>query len=1248
MILRLVSECQINNLNFNVARQAPTFDDNWLISKRSLGPQLLAEADIVKENILSVQYRALESQFWRLYKLLGFILAAAFNRPLIKSCCEYVHSAISEVVSSVVYMVICMMLLMEAILDSIANFACYYKPLRDIIHILRVDGQTTNDNDNSSLNQTDSNSSDDGHKNNETGATSNSDERTENNDAARNNNSVNAYNDDIRQQQPSQANTDAPTRAESEANLDRVDNRQPQSRGINAGIQISEAISARPPPSSPTAPITRISTSTILSGLPADTITRISTSTILPDLSAAASTTDQTTLSIPAIDSALNTANEPNFVDQPTASLPADHILAITANSLPQTTSAPTTEAPPIGQSTTNPNQPAEALSEDLVSTTHPTSTIREPSAALPDPIQENMIPSDVDASVLNERRNKTTSGRRLSIHKTIATGPISSINDESTKLDAPQSSESLPENCQTTTGAPQVATDVPTSKDDNSIVTKRKKPQGKITKSSTISSSEATATAGRIIKLLPLRFRKCQQAKAASTTSSSAQQVNAASPPPPAIPVGALQAIASSSDALEDRDSDSHFVTKKRRTKSASICSVSPPIASSAEESTEAARPATSFSNTVDTSCEEPPPAYPTFNFVFSGSAAINFSRPNSAEMAGNFNVVHQEATAERTNTQPIQKYTLVPNIQDLQPQQDASTANQEYIQYDTIAPAPHYYQQGMMASNNQHFQKGPFHSATSFVPEGASFQYVSSAPPAFSNYSNVQYQHPVATNQNFQYITTLMEAPNQTPIDDDGDGLEERIRATMNDLFGDVGDPGVRNIYVPDPAYPTIPLQAHQHVVQSAYDRSTFAPPINEDIDMGNHSNHYCNGGTMQGTGHTTTAYSTVNPKASNMMVHHMNPTMIAPPVDYGMAHSMTLSEAYSMVSTMINRMYETYNHRETTTTVYTYYGPATNQMAQFVYDKMPNTAVTGSEPRNHLRQRAAPMTSSMRHQARNKRSRMRKRVVSRQSDSSLRRIRLKLRIRRSRHALNQTLTFGENFAATTSAHYRTPEAYSNAEAPTYATDPNITNAGVSASILNPHIGPPEGTHAEPSDEDISVLPANPKYGASSNGVQIRNASNTTTNLTQATLPAEANTATMTPIETSSRPHLSLFGPDSSDDEPVNPIAANDDTSDSSIDLGSRVIQSPFTYHPSVPEQEPSIDTLLRGLQIQAAAPDPSMRQEAATYDFADDPPLPESGSGSDDTLLEQQPRINPLDGHGSKCSSMRIIIKKRYPMN
>lgn len=1246
MILRLVSECQINNLNFNVARQAPTFDDNWLISKRSLGPQLLAEADIVKENILSVQYRALESKFWRLYKLLGFILAATFNRPLIKSCCEYVHSAISEVVRSMVYMVICMILLMETILDSIANFVCYYAPLRDIIRILRVNGRTNNDNDNSSHNQTDSDSSDDGDNNNESGATSNSAERAENNDAARNNNSVNAYNDDIRQQQPSQANTDALTRAESEANLDRVDNRQPQSRGINAGIQISEAISARPLHSSPTAPITRILTSTILSDLPADTITRISTSTVLPDLSAAVSTTDQTTLSIPAIDSVLNTVSEPNFVNQPAASLPADHMPAITVNSPPQTTLTPTTEALPIGQSTTDPNQPAGASSEDLVSTTHPTSAIREPSATLPNPIQENRIPFDVDASALNEQRNKITSGGGLSIHKTIAIGPISSTNDESTKLDAPQSSGSLPENCEATTDAPQVATDVPTSKDDSSIVTKRKKSQGKIAKSSTISSLEATATAGRIIKLLPLRFRKCQQAKAASIALSSAQQVNAAPPPPPAIPVGALQAIASSSDALEGRDSDSHFVTKKRRTKSASIYSVSPPIASSAEESTEAARPATSFSNTVDTSCEEPPPTYPTFNFIFSGSAVINFSRPNSAEMAGNFNVVHQEAAAETTNTQPIQTYILVPNVQDLQPQQDASTANQEYIQHNTIAPAPHYYEQDMMASNKQHLQKGPFHTDTSLVPGDASFQYVSAAPPAFSNYNSVQYQHPVATNQNLQYITTPMEASNQNSIDDDDDGLEEHIRATINDLFGYVGDPGVGNIYVPDFAYPTIPLQAHQHAVQSVYDQSTFAPPINEDINMGDHSNHYYNGRTMQGTGHTTIAYSTVTSETSNMMVHNMNPTMIAPPVDYGMAHSMTISEAYSMASTMINRMYETYNHRETAATVYTYYGSATNQMAQFVYDTMPNTAVTGSEPRNHLRQRAAPMKSFMRHQTRNKRSRMRKRVASRQSDGSLRRTRLKLRIRRSRHALNQTLTFGENFAATTSGYDKTPEAYSNAEAPTYATDPNITNVGVSASVLNPHIGPPEATHAEPSDEDIPIPPANPEHGTSSNGMQIRDASATTTNLAQETRPAEANTAAMTSIETSSRPHLSLFGSDSSDDEPVNPIAANDDTSDSSIDLGSRVIQSPLTYHPSVPEQEPSIDILLRGLQIQAAAPDPSMRQEAATYDFADDPPLPESGSGSDDTLLEQQPRINPLDGHGSKCSNIRLIIIKKIP--
>ncbi|KAL9545661.1 hypothetical protein PS6_008110 [Mucor atramentarius] len=1123
---------------------------------------------------------------------------------------------------------------METILDSIANFAYYYKPLKDITRILRVNGQTNNDNNSSSRNQTDSDSSDDGDSNNETGATSNSAERTENNDAARNNNGANAYNDDIHQHQPSQGNTDAPTRAEPEANLDRVDNRQPQSRGVNAGIQITEAISARPLPSSPTAPITRIPTSTILSDLPADTITRISTSTVLPDLPAPVSTTYQTTLSIPAIDSVLNATNEPNFVDQPTTSLPADHMPAITVSSPFQTTSTPTTEAPPIGQSTTNSNQPAEASSNDLVSTTHPTSSTREPSAALPDPFQENMTPSDADTSALNERRSKTTSGRHLSIRKTIAIGPISSIKDESAKLDAPQSAEFLTENSQTTADASQVFTDVPDSKDDGSIVTKRRKSQGKISKSSAISFSEATATAGRIIKPLPLRFRKFQKAKAASTTSSSVQQVNTA-PLPPAAPVGALQVIASSSDALEDRGSNSHFNTKKRRTKSASISSDSLPVASSIEELTEATRPATSFSNTVGTSCEEPPPAYPTFNFIYSGSAVINFSRPNLVEMAGNFNVIHQEAAAETTSTQPIQNDILVPDVQDFQPQQDASTVNQEYVQYDTIAPTPHYYPQDLMASNNQHLQKGPSHTTTSFVSEGTSFHYVSAAPPAFNIYNNVQYQNPVATSQNFQYTTTPMEALNSTPIDDDNDGLEEHIRATMNDLFGDVSDSGIRNIYVPDSAYPTISLQAHQHVVQSVHDQSTFSRPINEDIDMGNHFNLYYNGGTMQGSGHTTTAYSTVTLEAGNMMVHNMNPTMIAPPVDYGMAHSMTLSETYSMVSNMINRMYETLNHRATTTTVSTYYDPATNQMAQFVYGTMPNIAITSSEPRNHLRQRAAPMTSSMRHQARNKRSRMRKRLASRQSDGSLRRLRLKLRIRRSRHSLNQTLTFGENFAAIIPGHYRAPEAYSNAEAPTYATDPNITHAGVSASVLNPHIGPFEATRAESSDEDIPIPPANPEYGTSSNGEQIRDASSITTNFTQATCPAEANTAVMTPIETSSRPHLSLFGSDSSDDEPVNPTTANNDTSDSFIDLGSRVIQSPLTYHPSVPEQEPPIDTLLRGLQIQAAAPDPSMRQEAATYDFADDPPLPESGSGSDDTLLEQQPRMNPLDGHGSDFS-------------
>src|SRR5699024_430930 len=139
-----------------------------------------------------------------------------------------------------------------------------------------------------------------------------------------------------------------------------------------------------------------------------------------------------------------------------------------------------------------------------------------------------------------------------------------------------------------------------------------------------------------------------------------------------------------------------------------------------------------------------------------------------------------------------------------------------------------------------------------TSFVSEGASFHYVSAAPLAFNNYSNVQYQNPVATNQKFQYTTTPMEALNSAPIDDDNDGLEEHIRATMNDLFGYVSDPGVRNIYVPDFAYSTIPLQAHQHVAKSVHDKSIVAPPINEDIDMGNHFNHYYNRGTMQGSGH------------------------------------------------------------------------------------------------------------------------------------------------------------------------------------------------------------------------------------------------------------------------------------------------------------------------------------------------------------------------------------------------------------
>ncbi|GAN04495.1 hypothetical protein MAM1_0065c03955 [Mucor ambiguus] len=239
-----VSCCKISHLNFNIAKESPTFYDFWVLPKKSLGLQLQSEADTIKENMLSEQLNRLYKRYWRTYMLLCFIITATFHRLVLKTLFEYVCGASYVMVEAMSYI----LTVVEDAADIIATCVYYCKASWDIIHILKSRKQSENDNDNGTENE---NSNDNDNRpnngnnsdNNETSASKYSHRGcTQSSDASCNDN------DGLLQQQPTQGIPYVPTKAESEeANADTVTSSIPRvQKGISYAPTMAGHSSKRP------------------------------------------------------------------------------------------------------------------------------------------------------------------------------------------------------------------------------------------------------------------------------------------------------------------------------------------------------------------------------------------------------------------------------------------------------------------------------------------------------------------------------------------------------------------------------------------------------------------------------------------------------------------------------------------------------------------------------------------------------------------------------------------------------------------------------------------------------------------------------------------------------------------------------------------------------------------------------------------------------------------------------------------
>lgn len=139
----IVSGCQVSNINFGISRREVTFSDTWLDPKKSFGPRLLIEYDIVKENLMHLYNELLDKKFWKFYRCFVSILFIAFIQSIFKFAVLCLHKSIR---GSVIFL----LQIIDLYIDIMNNIQ-FYSILMDVIRILKrnhhasIDNETPND-----------------------------------------------------------------------------------------------------------------------------------------------------------------------------------------------------------------------------------------------------------------------------------------------------------------------------------------------------------------------------------------------------------------------------------------------------------------------------------------------------------------------------------------------------------------------------------------------------------------------------------------------------------------------------------------------------------------------------------------------------------------------------------------------------------------------------------------------------------------------------------------------------------------------------------------------------------------------------------------------------------------------------------------------------------------------------------------------------------------------------------------------
>lgn len=171
--INIVRGCQVSNINFGISRREVTFSDTWLDPKKSFGSRLLIEYDIVKENLMRLYNELLDKKFWKFYRCFVSILFIAFIQSIFKFAALCLHKSIR---GSAIFL----LQIIDLYIDIMNNIQ-FYSILMDVIRILKrnhdanIDNETPNGSgqniDNNNDDSIDSNGvNNDGNPNSDDGA----------------------------------------------------------------------------------------------------------------------------------------------------------------------------------------------------------------------------------------------------------------------------------------------------------------------------------------------------------------------------------------------------------------------------------------------------------------------------------------------------------------------------------------------------------------------------------------------------------------------------------------------------------------------------------------------------------------------------------------------------------------------------------------------------------------------------------------------------------------------------------------------------------------------------------------------------------------------------------------------------------------------------------------------------------------------------------------------------------------------